>query len=265
MNLYELFDPLNEKWSQKYKRSIDCSNPKGFSQRAHCQGRKKHNEDASGVIAKKGQEHDPRYSMSLTKDVRPGEVTRQLKKFNLAEDGDPHTYKVLHKLIAYAAKKLKIRKLPGIDITDEIRSSGQPTFGTFDPETNTISVAIANRHVMDSCRTMAHELVHHRQRELGMLKPGDGDTGSDMENQANSVAGIIMRKFAELNPDLFSDINEIKDVPKTWDDYGQHFDPKVQPTEKVYHSWDHYNKEEHPEKDNEKDAGVGTKLRLPIR
>lgn len=35
---------LNEKWSQKYKRSIDCSHPKGFSQRAHCQGRKK-NED----------------------------------------------------------------------------------------------------------------------------------------------------------------------------------------------------------------------------
>ena len=30
-----------EKWSQKYKKSIDCSNPKGFSQKAHCQGRKK--------------------------------------------------------------------------------------------------------------------------------------------------------------------------------------------------------------------------------
>lgn len=35
---------LYEKWSQKYKRSINCNNPKGFSQRAHCQGRKK-NED----------------------------------------------------------------------------------------------------------------------------------------------------------------------------------------------------------------------------
>ena len=34
-------EPLSERWSQKYKRSIDCSNPKGFSQRAHCQGRKK--------------------------------------------------------------------------------------------------------------------------------------------------------------------------------------------------------------------------------
>jgi hypothetical protein len=33
---------LDEKWSEKYKKSIDCNNPKGFSQRAHCQGRKKH-------------------------------------------------------------------------------------------------------------------------------------------------------------------------------------------------------------------------------
>ena len=30
-----------EKWSDKYKKSIDCNNPKGFSQRAYCQGRKK--------------------------------------------------------------------------------------------------------------------------------------------------------------------------------------------------------------------------------
>jgi hypothetical protein len=34
-------DQLEEKWSQKYKDSINCSNPKGFSQKAHCQGKKK--------------------------------------------------------------------------------------------------------------------------------------------------------------------------------------------------------------------------------
>jgi hypothetical protein len=34
-------EELDEKWSNKYKRSIDCSHPKGFSQRAHCQGKKK--------------------------------------------------------------------------------------------------------------------------------------------------------------------------------------------------------------------------------
>ena len=37
MSHLELF----ETWSEKYKRSIDCKNPKGFSQRAHCAGRKK--------------------------------------------------------------------------------------------------------------------------------------------------------------------------------------------------------------------------------
>ena len=31
-------------WSSKYKKSIDCNNPKGFSQKAHCAGKKKTNE-----------------------------------------------------------------------------------------------------------------------------------------------------------------------------------------------------------------------------
>ena len=36
---------MNEGWSDKYKKSIDCNNPKGFSQRAHCQGKKKVSEE----------------------------------------------------------------------------------------------------------------------------------------------------------------------------------------------------------------------------
>ena len=35
-----------EEWSQKYKKSINCSHPRGFSQKAHCAGKKKHNESA---------------------------------------------------------------------------------------------------------------------------------------------------------------------------------------------------------------------------
>ena len=40
---------ITEKWSQKYKNSINCSNPKGFSQRAHCAGKKKTNESVELV------------------------------------------------------------------------------------------------------------------------------------------------------------------------------------------------------------------------
>lgn len=38
----EEVDQMDESsWSDKYKKSIDCSNPKGFSQKAHCAGKKK--------------------------------------------------------------------------------------------------------------------------------------------------------------------------------------------------------------------------------
>ena len=34
------FQEIQEAWTRKYKRSVDCSNPQGFSQKAHCAGRK---------------------------------------------------------------------------------------------------------------------------------------------------------------------------------------------------------------------------------
>ena len=39
----DYYDKVQEAktWSKKYKSSIDCNNPKGFSQKAHCAGRKK--------------------------------------------------------------------------------------------------------------------------------------------------------------------------------------------------------------------------------
>jgi len=45
--------PVEEKWSKKYKDSINCSNPKGFSQKAHCASKKKNENFADGK--KKGK------------------------------------------------------------------------------------------------------------------------------------------------------------------------------------------------------------------
>jgi len=39
---------LIDAWSKKYKKSINCNNPKGFSQKAHCAGRKKNTNVAEG-------------------------------------------------------------------------------------------------------------------------------------------------------------------------------------------------------------------------
>ena len=42
---------ISEKWSQKYKSSINCARPRGFSQRAHCAGRKKNEDVAEGAMS----------------------------------------------------------------------------------------------------------------------------------------------------------------------------------------------------------------------
>lgn len=47
-------DFLNDEWSKKYKRSINCSSPKGFSQRAHCAGRKKNESVELDEIDRRG-------------------------------------------------------------------------------------------------------------------------------------------------------------------------------------------------------------------
>ncbi len=53
-----------EQWSDKYKRSINCSNPKGFSQKAHCAGRKK-NEDIKEEFEQKYLWHGSRQKIDV--------------------------------------------------------------------------------------------------------------------------------------------------------------------------------------------------------
>ena len=59
---------IDEKWSQKYKNSIDCNNPKGFSQKAHCQGKKKKEAVEATSTASSGQYSAPLFSLSTPKD-----------------------------------------------------------------------------------------------------------------------------------------------------------------------------------------------------
>jgi len=57
---------VTEKWSEKYKKSIDCNNPKGFSQRAHCQGMKK-TETKESTDASSSGSFEPAFGGTITK------------------------------------------------------------------------------------------------------------------------------------------------------------------------------------------------------
>jgi hypothetical protein len=54
-----------------------------------------------------------------------------------------------------------------------------------------IKVYVKDRAIMDVCRSIAHELTHHKQNLEGRLTDAmkDGEDGSDLENEANAKAG----------------------------------------------------------------------------
>ena len=175
----------------------------------------KSNEGASGVIATKKQARDPRYSMSLTKDVRPGQIEKNLRAFKLAEQANNNNlmFELFAKFLPLAMRDLGLTMLPKIVPELRIESTdGQASFGRFVDGEMTIQLAMANRHPVDILRTLAHELVHYKQKTLGKIKHDSGETGSPEENQANTIAGIIMRHFNKEYPDAVNmqpiDLNE---------------------------------------------------------
>ncbi len=67
-----------EKWSKKYRRSIDCSNPKGFSQKAHCAGRRKRKR--GGKTKSRPVESTMENNMKNLREFVENEINENLKK-----------------------------------------------------------------------------------------------------------------------------------------------------------------------------------------
>jgi len=71
--------------------------------------------------------------------------------------------------------------------------------------TGFLVVYVKDRAIIDVCRSIAHELVHHKQNLDGKLKDAvrDGEDGSPIENEANAVAGVIIRKYGRVHPEIY--------------------------------------------------------------
>lgn len=160
---------IRENWSEKYKRSIDCSNPKGFSQRAHCQGRKKTNEQV--------------------------DVKSFMRYINEAKE------ETITDFVRFAAKQLGLQQEPNIEFVD-VRD-GSMTTAAYSPSDCSMKIYRGNRATFDICRSIAHEMVHQMQDENG--DELDGTTGSPCEDEANAVAGRLIRMYGSENDSFYEE------------------------------------------------------------
>ena len=115
------------------------------------------------------------------------------------------TYKILLEFIRFAAESLNLNSLPKFDfVFDGKASIERKSFGGYAPGDEHITITVSNRHIMDVCRTLAHELVHYSQDLKNELEDDDaGATGSPQENEANAEAAVIMRNWGKKHPELF--------------------------------------------------------------
>lgn len=112
---------------------------------------------------------------------------------------------MVEKFVQFAVKELGLKKLPAkltlSYSTDKARE--RHTFGVFNPESNEIWLYVKDRNLADILRTLAHELVHRKQAEEGRIENGSGETGSEIENEANAMAGVLLRKFGKAHENIY--------------------------------------------------------------
>lgn len=110
----------------------------------------------------------------------------------------------VNKFADWASKKLNLKSTPEIELSmdTEEAQTGHHT-GRHTEGDNKVWVYAKNRNLVDILRTVFHELVHVRQGELNMIKPGDSYPGSPIEAMADMLAGKYIKIYGEKNHHIF--------------------------------------------------------------
>ena len=159
------------------------------------------------MIGYAGPEDMKRFAKRNKEYRKDAESSKEYQYEPIKEQSDRKT-QCINNFVEYACKRLNLKETPkitlmsGTDYADTHKS-----LGGFNPQTKEIFCATEGRLTADICRTIAHELVHRKQDELGLLKDPvkDGKDGTDIENQANAVAGIIMREYGRIDDTIYQE------------------------------------------------------------
>tara|TARA_Y100000389_G_scaffold204096_1_gene254999 strand:- start:3179 stop:3586 length:408 start_codon:yes stop_codon:yes gene_type:complete len=120
--------------------------------------------------------------------------------------GRPTTKKsfelIVKNFIVFAKQKLNIKIDVPVELIYDLQFSMKySSFACIMSDSKQIYVSVVNRHPVDILRSLAHEMVHYRQMLDGQNILGY--TGSRHENEANAKAGIVLRDYGKIHPELF--------------------------------------------------------------
>ena len=145
---------------------------------------------------------------ALYKFIKDKEIIKEENDIVIKDDNHPYHYEDYDKFIDYVVDELNIENPPTVYVEKE--ASSDYTGGTYrykgGPER--IKVRSKGRSLMDILRSIAHELVHHKQKEDGMFEDKEvikdiPEVGGPIEDEANAIAGRLIKKYGKENKHLY--------------------------------------------------------------
>lgn len=198
---------LNESINEK---SVSKSQQRFFGAVKNCQDTgkcgSKSVKDAADSMSK-GDVTD--FASTKTKGL-PNKVQEEEKIENLGVTPMVHTMKVQSGIENMSPEKIDVIKdfinfvCGKLEMSEPVkiclrrgRDEYIATTASYVPSDNENHVRCGGRALVDILRSLAHELVHNRQREVGIFDVGESiqNIGGTIEDQANSVAGVFIKDF----------------------------------------------------------------------
>jgi hypothetical protein len=112
----------------------------------------------------------------------------------------------LNSFVKFVKEQLDLKTVPTISIQNH--RNGLKTTANYDytKENKVVKVCMKNRALVDVMRSIAHELVHHKQYEEGRLNgPKPPDIGGEIEDEANAKAGQFIKMFAKQDETIYDE------------------------------------------------------------
>jgi hypothetical protein len=107
--------------------------------------------------------------------------------------------------VKFVKNQLELKTVPTISIKGN--RDGLKTTANYDytKENKIIKVYGKNRALIDIMRSVAHEMVHHKQFEDGRLEQRPPDIGGEIEDEANAKAGQYIKLYSKEDPTIYED------------------------------------------------------------
>lgn len=107
--------------------------------------------------------------------------------------------------IKFVKNELGLKSTPKVVVQNGRKDLKTTANYDYTKDEKVIKVNAKNRMLVDVMRSVAHELVHHKQYEDGRLGVKPPDIGGEIEDEANAKAGQFIKMFAKEDQTIYDE------------------------------------------------------------